>query len=195
MQQAQIFHKSAGTRRLSAIYERCVIRDTARLRARLRVLPMSRASALQAHAGRDHTIDFRQGHLRLRQKLRLVLSLMTFSDCPRAQYQWVPYGIRLARMMEQTIALIDKSLYSRNLESRNAGMAKGRAVAILLEGVEKSGLTLTCNHARPLTLAERAYLSCCGRWHRQQGERHQGRCLRRNGQYVTHRFTERRSLQ
>ena len=57
-------------------------------------------------------------------------------------------------------------------------MAKGRAVAIVLEAEEKSELmALTRKHGAPQALAERARIVLAGRWAQQQGDRRQGRCL------------------
>ena len=65
-------------------------------------------------------------------------------------------------------------------------MAKGRAVAIVLEAGEKSELTaLTRKHGAPQALAERARIvSGCGRGAQQQGDRRQGGCLCRNCRHM-----------
>ena len=65
-------------------------------------------------------------------------------------------------------------------------MAKGRAVAIVLDDAEKRELTaLTRKHGAPQALAERARIvSGCGRRAQQQGDRSQGWGLCRNGRHL-----------
>jgi hypothetical protein len=63
-------------------------------------------------------------------------------------------------------------------------MAKGRAVAIVLDDVEKRELTaLTRKHGAPQALAERARIGGIERA-QQQGDRCQDQCLRCDGWHV-----------
>jgi hypothetical protein len=61
-------------------------------------------------------------------------------------------------------------------------MAKGRAVAIVLEA-EIDGSDAKARRTAGIGGAG-AYCSRCGRWAQQQGDRHQGRCLCGDGRHM-----------
>jgi len=68
-------------------------------------------------------------------------------------------------------------------------MAKGRAVAIVLDDVEKRELTaLTRKHGGPQALAERAHCAGGIEWAQQQGGRCQDQCLRCDGWHMAQSF-------